>query len=342
METLKRISKDFCLEELSNEDYEKTALNKINRSMKMDEIDTVTFGLETDDNKIIKVYVQSDQSDEFEKALSTKLGEVDDIEEVLNLLSKDFNIVDVEYPDEESEESEGEQESDSVDKEDGSDILDDRVFSDKNKRREGMSENKHDLSNTLLENTTSIENRFTTAAQLMVYHAIIDLGIPEIALARNPYRASIIKGIKQTAEQVNANSILKTALKNFIKRSDDFEKKAEENKESDGNLDRPAIKTESVQRISIKESEESWEFNYQDEVLEISNGDFVATIEGEEVEKMLKGISNKEITICKTEDGAKVVFSPRGSQILVKNVGQKEGIMMTSKEVDRLLSTISK
>ena len=76
-----------------------TVNTKITRAEKTEEVDTVTFGLETDDNKIVKVYVKADQADDFEEALSKELGSEDVIEDVLNKLSKDFDIIDVEWPD---------------------------------------------------------------------------------------------------------------------------------------------------------------------------------------------------------------------------------------------------
>lgn len=95
---------------------------KIERAEKIEEVDTVTFGLETDDARIIKVYVKAEQADDFEEALSKELGVEDVIEDVLNKLSKDFDIIDVEWPDEQrdSEESEEDDELsvDDVDMED--------------------------------------------------------------------------------------------------------------------------------------------------------------------------------------------------------------------------------
>lgn len=63
-----------------------------------DEVDTVTFGMETDTGAVIKVYVNAQQADEFEKALSELLGEEDDVEEAINKMAEKFDIVDVEWP----------------------------------------------------------------------------------------------------------------------------------------------------------------------------------------------------------------------------------------------------
>lgn len=67
-------------------------------------VDTVTFGLETDDDKIVKVYVAVDDADAFEEKLSSMLGDVDDIEELLKTLGETFDIVDIEWPDDEDDE----------------------------------------------------------------------------------------------------------------------------------------------------------------------------------------------------------------------------------------------
>ncbi len=86
-----------------------TVNTKIERAEKTEEVDTVTFGLETDDARIIKVYVKAEQADEFEEALSKELGVEDVIEDVLNKLSKDFDIIDVEWPDQQGAEDDSDE-----------------------------------------------------------------------------------------------------------------------------------------------------------------------------------------------------------------------------------------
>ena len=63
-----------------------------------DRVDTITFGLEMDDGQIVKVHVNAEQADQFETKLSELLGQEDDIENVINLASEKFDIVDVEWP----------------------------------------------------------------------------------------------------------------------------------------------------------------------------------------------------------------------------------------------------
>jgi hypothetical protein len=63
-----------------------------------DEVDTVTFGMETDSGEVVKVYVNAAEADNFEAVLSELLGKEDDIAEVINNLADQFDIVDVEWP----------------------------------------------------------------------------------------------------------------------------------------------------------------------------------------------------------------------------------------------------
>lgn len=71
----------------------------IDLQSKTEEYDCVTFGVETDSGKVIKVYIQSDQSDDFEKALADALlDDENDLEDVFNELNQNFNIVDIVWP----------------------------------------------------------------------------------------------------------------------------------------------------------------------------------------------------------------------------------------------------
>lgn len=70
---------------------------------KAEEVETQTFGLETDDGDIIKVFVAVPDAEEFEKALAKKLGEADDIEEILDELADKFDIVDVQWPEDDDD-----------------------------------------------------------------------------------------------------------------------------------------------------------------------------------------------------------------------------------------------
>ena len=77
-----------------------------------DEVDTIPFGLETDDGQIVKVYVNAEQADSFEEAMKKMLGMEDDIEEAINRLTTDFDIVDVVWPRSDDEDGEAEDDPD--------------------------------------------------------------------------------------------------------------------------------------------------------------------------------------------------------------------------------------
>jgi hypothetical protein len=82
---------------------EQDTFKHLENSAKYAEFDCVTFGLETDDGSIVKVYVKTEDAEKFEEALSALLGKMDDIEEALNEIGQEFEIVDVEWPDEDSD-----------------------------------------------------------------------------------------------------------------------------------------------------------------------------------------------------------------------------------------------
>lgn len=237
-ETLRKLGPEFGILAEEQSQVEQDVMNRLDRSVKLDEVDTITFGLETDDGKIVKVYVKADQADDFEKALADKLGQVDDIEEVLNELSKEYEIVDVEWPSEDDGNSD-------EDEEDGSDSLDSKVYDNEKEEAANAKDIKAKMEGLTLgeqftmqinegTNPGSIESRFTTPVQLMVYHGILELGVPELALSRSPYRSAIIKAIKAKAQELASAPTMKNALKTFINRSIDYDKRAESNKKAVG------------------------------------------------------------------------------------------------------------
>lgn len=250
-EMLQKLGPEFGFLAEEAGEVEQDVMNRLDRSVKLDEVDTITFGLETDDGKIVKVYVKADQAEDFEKALAEKLGKVDDIEEVLNELSKEYEIVDVEWPTEEVADEAEEQD-------DGSEVLDPKVHDNAHEDREIEKKLKPNLEHldfgeraalqvNEANNTASIETRFTTAAQLMVYHAILQLGLPEVALSRNPYRAAIIKNIKSKAMELQQSPTMKNALKLFINRSIDYDERAAKHLKMGGDkMDESLVQEETV------------------------------------------------------------------------------------------------
>lgn len=63
-----------------------------------DEVDTVLYGFEDSDGKIIKVYVNASHADQFERGAAELLGQEQDIQDVIETLAQNFDIVDVEWP----------------------------------------------------------------------------------------------------------------------------------------------------------------------------------------------------------------------------------------------------
>lgn len=62
------------------------------------EVDSVVYGLETDDGEVVKVYVNAQEAEAFEAEMKKMLGMEDDIEEVVNDLAARFDIIDVVWP----------------------------------------------------------------------------------------------------------------------------------------------------------------------------------------------------------------------------------------------------
>lgn len=63
-----------------------------------DEVDTIGFVIETDDDDYIKIYVNASQADEFEAEMAKLLGLEDDPEAAINTLAQKYDIVDVVWP----------------------------------------------------------------------------------------------------------------------------------------------------------------------------------------------------------------------------------------------------
>lgn len=83
---------------------------------KADIRDTVSFGIEDDDDQIVRVTVKAEQADEFEKALQAVMADFEEdesnkteIAEVLYKLKDQFDIIDVIWPEIAEDEEEGEQ-----------------------------------------------------------------------------------------------------------------------------------------------------------------------------------------------------------------------------------------
>lgn len=216
----------FLAENDATGDLERSVKDQLTRAATKDEIDTIAFGLETDDGKIVKVYVNAEHAEKFEQEMAEMLGEVDDIEEALNQISKDIEVIDVEWPEEEegddAEDVDENADDDLDDEEDGSEVMNSKVYSKKNLAKEKVKEDLtfgEDLTQELLSesNQNSIANQLSTVNQHLIYQAILHLGVPELALDKSPYRSAILKGIRNTALELAHTPSMRNTLKLFIK-----------------------------------------------------------------------------------------------------------------------------
>lgn len=220
---IEKMKHEFGFNLNEDHDFEANVINQLDRTSKLDEIDTVSFGLETDDGKIVKVFVNAEEAEEFEKALADMLGKEDNIEEVLNALSSDFEIVDVEWPEEPEDKT-------SPEGEDGSDSMDKEVYNIKDPKENPKEDTEVDEAD---EGFTSISDRMTTAAQRLLYEVIISLGVPDIALSKSQYKTAIINGIKLKSMEVQENVNIKSALTIFLERNKNLVKTQDEKIEKD-------------------------------------------------------------------------------------------------------------
>lgn len=98
---------------------------QLDKAAEDDEVDAQCFGLEMEDGKVVKVYVKQEDAEEFEEAMSKRLGEDDDIKTALDELGKDFDIVDIVWPEDEDEEEDEDEDGVNDDEEeaDGSESM---------------------------------------------------------------------------------------------------------------------------------------------------------------------------------------------------------------------------
>lgn len=226
-----RLAPEFgiTLKEDSN-DVEGEVADKLKRAAKIDEVDTITFGLETDDGKIVKVFVNAEDAEKFEKLMADMLGEEDNIEDALNRVANEVDIVDVEWPAEEEDDGDADEVDDDLD-DDGSDVLDKKVYNKANLGKEVDGGTKPAVEHMTFgerfaakqidehASTSYVGTRMRTPSQQLVYQAVLDLGVPEMVLDRSPYRAQVVKNLKDMALDLQQNGSMKNALKLFVKRA---------------------------------------------------------------------------------------------------------------------------
>lgn len=111
--------KEAFVKGLNEELGQDNIVDKLKALEKKDSTDknsSTTFGLEDDNGGIVRVSIQTDQAEEFERALQAfladeeeKQGTGPEIAEILFQLRNQFNIIDVSWPDVEEDEEEGQE-----------------------------------------------------------------------------------------------------------------------------------------------------------------------------------------------------------------------------------------
>jgi len=234
-----------------------------------DDVDTVVFGLETDDNEIVKVYVAVPDADAFEKAMAERLGTEDDLEDVIADLAQEFDIVDVEWPDSDEEEDE-ESETQNSSGEDSSEAEAELNFDEPVKEHLedtmattfGERFKKRILSTEIEIVTEAKEERqwpteidefaksLTTPAQETILYLITLFGLPKEVIgsrkAIGEFRRNIIKVAREYAKQ----QTLKIWVNKLIKELDTSAQKEEDKK-----IVKEAAKSEEEKEMSS----EDWE-----------------------------------------------------------------------------------
>jgi len=203
----------------------------LKKSDEKDEVDVVAFGLETDDGEIVKVYVNVTDADEFEKAMAEMLGKEDDVEEAIKELAREFDVVDVVWPEDKPEDNEGTEETvDAAPSEEGDLELDLETEEDVKDVKENRSTLKASMTEALeakdqevfeasmevvlSEPYKSMTKSLTTPLQLRILQLFDLAGIPADALTAR--RTDFLMGVRQVARKANENSSFKMALRRLL------------------------------------------------------------------------------------------------------------------------------
>lgn len=205
-----------------------------------DAVETITFGLETDNDEIVKVYVAVSDADAFEKELAKLLGTEDTIEDALNELADKFDIVDVVWPegdDEEADEEFGDDEDlkvdfDSSDEEDESSDeteAEDKLDSElkKDDRKDMKKEGSMPLFRSLLGESTEhaslgdnalnqLHDEAATRYQQLVIEVLAGLGVPGNVVSLK--RAIFKRNLRDVGQELMHNSHLRIWMKRLADR----------------------------------------------------------------------------------------------------------------------------
>lgn len=215
------------------------------------EVDTVVFGLETDDNEIVKVYVACPDADAFEQAMAERLGTEDDLEDVIAELAQEYDIVDVEWPDSDEKEEEGDEEEEEPETqnsagEESSEAETELNFDKPVVAKEQMEDNMTTLgerfkariiSSTLVEAKeerqwpTEIDEfakTLTTPAQEAILYLITLFGLPREVLASRKSISEFRHNLYKASKEYAKNQTLKIWINKLTKELDNSGRKEDE------------------------------------------------------------------------------------------------------------------
>jgi hypothetical protein len=266
--------------------------SQLDKAEKEDDMDAQCFGLEMEDGKVVKVYVKQEDAEEFEEAMSKRLGEDDDIETALEELGKDFEILEIKWPDEEDEESEEDGEAEE-DEEDGGESLNPDVNYDDTAEETPKQEQR-----------LSVGQRFAKRLTELKWD---DEESSEYERARN---------------EANPRG------------SEEEETEGGEDIPDEVDGDPRAPKPEAPQA-----TKSSWKIDKDEKGgMAIGNDRFSIELDDDETLQLMNAITDKKIARFKNEHGKVVyVFSPKGSEYVLKTPEYQGGFRLPKDVVDKIL-----
>jgi len=261
---------------------------QLDGAAKEDDMDAQCFGLEMEDGKVVKVYVKQEDAEEFEEAMSKRLGEDDDIETALEELGKDFEILDIKWPDEESEDEESEDEEN----EDGGESLNPDVNYDDTEEEEPKQEQRLSLGQRFAKRLTELKWS--------------DEDSSEYERARN-----------------EANP------------------RGKEDEEAEGDEEIPDVDDDprAPKPEAPQATKSSWKIDKDEKGgMAIGNDRFSIELDDSETMELMNAITDKKIARFKNEHGKVVyVFTPKGSEYILKTPEYQGGFRLPKDVVDQIL-----
>jgi hypothetical protein len=263
---------------------------QLDKAAEDDDVDSQCFGLEMEDGAVVKVYVKKEDAEAFEEAMAKRLGEDDDIKAAIEELEKDFDIIEVVWPDEDTEEpdeddSEDGDDEDGEEETDGGDAINDKVQDaiEKEAKQESVSV------------VRTLGQRFAQKV-MEVKWSDEDTG---------EYASAVAKGNEQDDPEIP---------------DDEQEPDAPKEKAPQG-------------------TEASWTIEKDDKGITIANDRFSIELDDDEMMELMNAIADKKIARFKNEHGKVVyVFTPRGSDYLLKTPEYQGGFRLPKKVVDKILA----